>query len=91
MRIQILYENDQYVKDKKENGVFKEYYEDDQPKSEVTWKDGKKQGPFKEYHANGHWVERPVKVKPPEMSSNTSPKGLPCFLISSTSICRSFA
>ena len=66
VRIQILYENDQYVKDKKENGVFKEYYEDDQPKSEVTWKDGKKQGPFKEYHANGHWVERPVKVGPAE-------------------------
>jgi antitoxin component YwqK of YwqJK toxin-antitoxin module len=66
VRIQILYENDQYVKDKKENGVFKEYYEDDQPKSEVMWKSGRKQGPFKEYHANGHWMERPVKVGPAE-------------------------
>lgn len=46
------------------NGSFKEYYDDDQLKLEVTYKDGKKNGPFKEYYPNGKQVKRTVPGDP---------------------------
>ena len=64
VQIQIYYTKGEYVKDKKENGTFKEYYLDEQPKSEVTYKNGKKEGHFVEYYDNGHFVEQPTKLGP---------------------------
>ncbi len=64
VQIQIYYAKGEYVKDQKENGTFKEYYPNEQPKSEVTYKNGKKDGRFVEYHDNGHFVEQPTKLGP---------------------------
>lgn len=46
------------------NGTFKEYYDDEQLKREVTYKDGRKNGPFTEYFANGRFVTRTVPGDP---------------------------
>lgn len=64
MRMQALYEKGQLVKTKYENGTFTEHWDDDQPKSEVTYRNGKREGPFTEWHDNGKWVEMPLKVGP---------------------------
>jgi antitoxin component YwqK of YwqJK toxin-antitoxin module len=52
---QYLYRLGKIVKEKKENGTFKEYYPDDIPKSEYTYKQGKKNGAFKEFYMLGEW------------------------------------
>ncbi|MBK6541231.1 MAG: hypothetical protein IPG10_08120 [Flavobacteriales bacterium] len=62
VRIQMVYDHGIYMKDKKENGVFKEYCEDEQLRSEHTWKQGKLNGPFTEYYCNGTWVDEPLPV-----------------------------
>lgn len=64
VQIQVLYSKGEYVKDKKENGTFNEYYDDEQVKSSVVYKKGLKEGTFTEYYDNGHWVDRPVKLGP---------------------------
>ena len=64
IQLQMLYEEGEFVKSAKENGVFKDYYDDDQVKNEVTWVNGKKNGPFKEYFDNGVWEERVTKADP---------------------------
>jgi len=64
VQIQVLYKAGTYVKDKKENGTFKEYYDQDKLKSEVTYKAGRKEGRFTEWNNDGAWVERPVKIGP---------------------------
>lgn len=64
VQVQVLYAQGTYVKDKKENGVFKEYYDDEQVKSETTYRKGVREGRHAEYHDNGRWVDRPVKVGP---------------------------
>ncbi len=64
VQIQMLYAKGEFVKDKKENGTFKEYYPDDQVKTEVSWKDGKKESHFAEYFDNGHWKVQPAKLGP---------------------------
>lgn len=58
------YARGQLVKERKENGVFTEYYDDERPKSEHTYKRGKLHGPFTEWHDNGQWVLRPTKADP---------------------------
>ncbi len=60
VQIQMVYQKGRFVKDKKENGVFKEYCDDEQLRSEVTYKQGRLEGPFTEYHCNGTWVEEPI-------------------------------
>jgi antitoxin component YwqK of YwqJK toxin-antitoxin module len=60
----VLYVQGEYVKDKKENGVFKEYFDDEQLKSETTYRKGVREGRHVEYHDNGRWVDRPLKVGP---------------------------
>jgi len=62
VQIQMVYEHGNFIKDKKENGVFKEYCEDEQLQSEYTWKQGKLNGPFTEYYCNGTWVAEPLPV-----------------------------
>ncbi|MBP6391275.1 MAG: toxin-antitoxin system YwqK family antitoxin [Flavobacteriales bacterium] len=62
VQIQMVYDRGTYVKDKKENGVFKEYCDDEQLRSEHTWKQGKLNGPFTEYYCNGTWVDEPLPV-----------------------------
>ncbi len=64
VQIQVLYAQGVYVKDKKENGVFKEYYDDEQLKSEFNYKNGKLDGPFTEYLDNGRPVQKEVSVGP---------------------------
>lgn len=64
VQLQVLYAQGVFVKDKKENGVFKEYYDDDQLKSETTWRNGRKEGRFTEYHDNGKWVTLPIELGP---------------------------
>ncbi|MFT3885187.1 MAG: toxin-antitoxin system YwqK family antitoxin [Flavobacteriales bacterium] len=67
VQIQVLYRKGEYVKDKKENGTFNEYYDDERPKGTVTYRKGLKEGPFTEYYNNGRWVTRPVKLGPEGM------------------------
>lgn len=62
--MQMLYEKDKLVKEKKENGTFRTFYPDEQLMSEVSYKSGKREGPFTEYHDNGHWVEHPARIGP---------------------------
>ena len=47
-----------------QNGTFKEFYPDEKPKSEYTYKRGKRMGDFKEWFDNGTWVQ---KEEQPEM------------------------
>jgi len=67
VQIQVLYRQGEYVKDRKENGTFKEYYDDEKVKSETTYKAGKKEGRFTEWNDDGAWVTRPVKLGPEGM------------------------
>lgn len=72
LQLQMLYRQGVLVKERKENGLFKEYYDDEQLMSEVRYEKGKRQGPFVEYHPNGKWVTRampadPVMGTPPDM------------------------
>lgn len=61
IQLQVLYSKGQMVKEKKENGTFKEYHDDEQLKSEVTYRMGRREGRFAEYHANGRWVLKATK------------------------------
>ena len=64
VQIELLYSRGEFIKERKENGLFKEYYDSEQVKSEITYKKGLREGPFTEYHDNGSWVTRPVKLGP---------------------------
>lgn len=64
LQLQMLYSKGQLMKERKENGVFKEYFDDEQLKSEVIYKKGKKQGAFTEYHDNGVWELEPLAADP---------------------------
>lgn len=64
VRVQLVYEHGNFIKDKKENGIFKVYCDDEQLRSEHTWKQGKLNGPFTEYFCNGKWVEEPLPADP---------------------------
>lgn len=64
IQLQMLYSRGEVVKERKENGVFKEYYDDGQLMSEVKYKAGKQEGPFVEYYDNGTWVLRPMQADP---------------------------
>ena len=72
VQLQMLYSRGEVVKERKENGVFKEYYDDGQLMSEVKYKASKLEGPFVEYYDNGNWVLRqmpsdPIMGTPPDM------------------------
>lgn len=62
--IEMLYAKGRLVKDRKENGTFKEYYPDEQPKSETTYRNGKREGRFVEYFDNGVWEDVPEQLGP---------------------------
>ncbi len=64
IQLQMLYRQGEFVKDKKENGVFKEYFDDEQLKNEITWKNGKREGAFSDYFDNGHYLTQPMKLGP---------------------------
>lgn len=64
LQLQVLYEKGQLIKERKENGTFKEYYDDEQLMSEVTYKKGKREGPFAEYYNNGKWEARALEPDP---------------------------
>lgn len=64
IQLQALYSKGELVKERKENGTFKEYYDDEQLRSEVTYKKGKREGAFVEYHDNGKWELKPMGSDP---------------------------
>ncbi len=64
VRMQFLYAQGKLVKQKYENGTFTEYWADERPKSEMTYKNGKLEGPFTEWYANGTWTTEPTKMGP---------------------------
>jgi antitoxin component YwqK of YwqJK toxin-antitoxin module len=64
LQLQVLYRKGVLVKERKENGTFKEYYDDEQLMSEVNYKAGKREGPFVEYHNNGRWVVKAMPSDP---------------------------
>ena len=64
VQMQVLYAQGKFVKQKYENGTFKEYWTDQQMKSETTYKNGKREGPFTEWYDNGTWTDVPVKLGP---------------------------
>lgn len=64
IQLQALYSKGALVKEKKENGTFKEYYDDEQVMSETTYKKGKREGKFVEYYDNGTWTMKPVAGDP---------------------------
>jgi antitoxin component YwqK of YwqJK toxin-antitoxin module len=64
VQIELLYNHGEFVKDKKENGTFKEYFDSEQVKSEITYKNGLRDGAFAEYFDNGKWTTRPTMVGP---------------------------
>lgn len=50
LQMQVLYRGGKVVKEKRENGIFTEYFEPNMPESEITYKNGKKNGPFTIFH-----------------------------------------
>lgn len=64
LHMRLMYKNGELVKEHRENGTFNEYYGDEQPKSEVTYRNGKKEGPFVEYYNNGTWELKQVPPDP---------------------------
>lgn len=64
VQLQMVFAKGEMVKAKKENGVFKDYYEDEQLKEEMTWKNGQLNGPFTEWYNNGTWVDKPMTPTP---------------------------
>jgi antitoxin component YwqK of YwqJK toxin-antitoxin module len=64
LQLQVLYRQGVLIKERKENGTFKEYYDDEQLMSEVTYKAGKREGPFVDYYNNGRWVVQPMPSDP---------------------------
>jgi antitoxin component YwqK of YwqJK toxin-antitoxin module len=64
LQLQVLYSRGQVVKEKKQNGTFTEYFDDERVKSQVTYKNGMREGGFVEYHDNGKWEIRPVPADP---------------------------
>jgi antitoxin component YwqK of YwqJK toxin-antitoxin module len=64
VNMQVLYAQGKKVKEKFENGTFKDYWTDQRPKSEVTYRNGKREGPFTEWHPDGTWTDVPVKMGP---------------------------
>lgn len=65
VRMQFLYAQGNLVKQKYENGTFTEYWDNDRPKSEMTYRNGKLDGPFTEWYANGTWTSEPIQLGPP--------------------------
>ncbi len=64
VQLQVLYAKGELLKERKENGVFKEYYDDEQLKSEVIYKKGKREGAFAEYYDNGRWELKQMASDP---------------------------
>ena len=64
VQMQVLYAQGKLVRQKYENGTFKEYWADEQVKSEEIYKNGKREGPFTEWYNNGVWVQVPMKLGP---------------------------
>ena len=64
IQVQMLYAKGVLKKERKENGVFQEFYDDQQLKSEETYKKGKREGAFKEFRPNGKWTMKPLPADP---------------------------
>lgn len=47
--------------ERRENGIFMDYYDNGIPKSEYEYSDGKKDGPFTEWHEVGEFVKVPLE------------------------------
>ncbi|MFT4525931.1 MAG: antitoxin component YwqK of YwqJK toxin-antitoxin module [Bacteroidia bacterium] len=71
VKTQDTYHQGTKTKSIKQNGTFKEFYPDEKPKSEYTYKRGEEQGDFKEWYDNGEWIKKEV---PPEMEFQEEPE-----------------
>lgn len=71
LQLTVVYKKGEQFLERKENGTFTEYWDDDRVKSQITYKKGKREGPFVEYHNNGQWAMRKVPGDPI--------KGVPAF------------
>ncbi len=68
VQMQVLYAQGKFVKQQYDNGTFKEYWDDQQLKSEYTYKNSKRNGPFTEWYDNGKWADVPVSLGPDGMA-----------------------
>lgn len=57
IEITTKYEYGKKLKERRVNGTFKDYWNDEIPKAEYIYEDGKKNGPFKEWHEMGEWTK----------------------------------
>lgn len=64
VQMQVLYSRGKLVREKKENGTFQEFYEDEQLRSEVNYRKGLREGPFTEWYDNGRWGMEKVPADP---------------------------
>jgi antitoxin component YwqK of YwqJK toxin-antitoxin module len=64
VHVKLLYANGKLKQEFRENGTFREYFGDERPRSEITYKNGKREGPFVEYHDNGRWVIKNIPSDP---------------------------
>lgn len=66
-KVSLLYKRGNETKRKYENGTFKEYYENQIPKSEYSYDNGMKNGPFIEWYNVGQYVQVPGTNEDKEM------------------------
>ncbi len=63
LEITTKYNYGKKIAEKRMNGTFKDYWDNDIPKAEYTYEDGKKNGPFKEWYEMGTWEKVPMDVE----------------------------
>ncbi len=64
LHVKLIYKNGVLVKETRENGIFKEYFPDEKPKAEFSYKNGKLDGPFVEFNNDGEWITKQVPADP---------------------------
>lgn len=64
VQMQSLYQGGELIRDKRENGTFTDYYDDERPEREETYAKGLLEGPFMEWYDNGEWVDEPLPADP---------------------------
>ena len=64
LHVKLIYQKGVLVKETRENGIFKEYFPDEKPKAEFSYKNGKLDGPFVEFNNDGEWITKQVPADP---------------------------
>lgn len=63
IEITTKYEYGKKLKERRVNGTFKDYWDNDIPKAQYIYEDGKKNGPFIEWFDMGTWTKVPMDVE----------------------------